>query len=126
MQPQLQVEVRRRGAQGLGPSPGGRPAQAWPELPGEALQALRQPSPAPRGIGSPGGSDMDLANTTTNLTGMLRAGSLPALPLGTGSPGPAPDFLSRDLIDLQPTPPPRGGRAGPAAPAQAPVAKQCA
>ena len=101
-----QVDVRRRGSQFV---PAHSPAQreaAWPELPGEALQALGPPSSAPNLGSSPPGSDMDLANTTTNLTGMFQAGSLPALLPGSPKPGGlAADFLSRDLIDLQPTPP---------------------
>ena len=79
---------------------------AWPELPGEvqALQRASPQQPLSLQLDSPGEADMDLANTTTNLTGLFKPGS-PAV-------GRA-DLVSHDLIDLAPTPPRGAPNAAP-------------
>ena len=97
------MDAKRRGLYSMGqphsPSPhsSDKPA-AWPELPGEvqALQRASPQQPLSLQLDSPGEADMDLANTTTNLTGLFKPGS-PAV-------GRA-DLVSQDLIDLAPTPP---------------------
>lgn len=97
------MDAKRRGVYGLGTPQGSSPHSSdksalWPELPGEvqALQRASPQQPLSLQLDSPGEADMDLANTTTNLTGLFKPGS-PAV-------GRA-DLLSQDLIDLAPTPP---------------------